>query len=100
MNSPFPNDSVLNVNIPDIKEEEIKGYKICRQANAKWVEEFDERQDPSGKKYFWLTGKFVNSDHGEDTDEWALKNGYVSVVPVMYDLTDHQLIRQLNTDWE
>ncbi len=100
LESDFPKGSVLNVNIPNLSKEEIKGYKICRQADAKWVEEFDERQDPSGKKYFWLTGRFVNYDHGEDTDEWALNNGYVSVVPVMYDLTDHQLIRKLNTEWE
>jgi 5'-nucleotidase len=56
---------------------------------AKWEEDFDERNDPNGKKYYWLTGKFVNHDKGDDTDEWALANGYASIVPVQFDLTAH-----------
>ncbi|MCB0503080.1 MAG: 5'/3'-nucleotidase SurE, partial [Bacteroidetes bacterium] len=95
----IPRGSLLNVNIPNVPIEEIKGYKIARQAVAKWVEEFDERRDPRGNDYFWLTGRFVNFDHGEDTDEWALKNNYVSVVPVQYDLTNHHAIRYINKNW-
>lgn len=95
----LPTDTLLNVNIPNIPLEEIKGSKICRQANAKWVEEFDHRQDPYKRDYYWLTGKFTNFDKGEDTDEWALANGYVSVVPVQFDLTAHHAIQTLNT-WE
>ena len=90
---------VLNVNLPKLKENEIKGIKICRQANALWVEKFDKRQTPQGKDYYWLTGEFVNNDHGEDTDEWALANGYVSVVPVHFDLTAYRAIAELN-NWE
>lgn len=90
-------DVVLNVNIPDIPEKDIKGIKVCRQARANWVEEFDKRKNPSGRDYYWLTGKFVNLDGGEDTDEWALENGYVSVVPVQFDLTAHHFIQNLNT---
>ena len=66
---------------------------------AKWVEEFDERKDPTGKTYYWLTGVFKNYDNGKDTDEWALANNYVSVVPVHTDFTAHHaipLINQLN----
>jgi 5'-nucleotidase len=88
---------VLNVNIPKLKEKEIKGIKICRQANALWVEKFDKRQTPQGKDYYWLTGEFVNNDKGEDTDEWALAHGYISVVPVQFDLTAHHFIQELNT---
>mgnify|MGYP000359343732 CR=1 FL=1 len=87
---------VLNVNFPNISKENIKGIKICRQARAKWVEEFDHRQDPHGRDYYWLTGKFTNMDKGEDTDEWALENGYISVVPVQYDLTAHHYLKELN----
>ncbi len=90
-------DVVLNVNIPDIPEKDIKGIKVCRQARANWVEEFDKRKNPSGRDYYWLTGKFVNLDGGEDTDEWALENNYVSVVPVQFDLTAHSFIQSLNT---
>jgi 5'-nucleotidase len=80
---------VLNVNIPNIHESEFKGIKICRQAQAKWVEKFDKRLDPHGKPYFWLTGEFVEKDGGTDTDEWALKNNFASVVPVTFDLTHY-----------
>jgi 5'-nucleotidase len=81
----------LNVNIPAMPPNLIKGFKVCRQAYAKYEEDFDERADPHGKKYYWLTGEFVNFDKGKDTDVWALKNGYVSVVPVQFDLTNYQL---------
>lgn len=56
----LPNGVCLNVNIPKIKKEEIKGIKTCRQARAIWEEEFEERFDPTGKPYYWLTGKFIN----------------------------------------
>ena len=95
----LPQGVILNVNIPNLEEKEIKGVRICRQAKATWVEEFDKRIDPRGREYYWLTGEFVNLDKGEDTDEWALENGYVSVVPVQYDLTAHYAIQQLNT-WD
>ena len=93
----IPKDVVLNVNFPKLKEEEIKGIKICRQAKANWVEKFDKRTNPQGKEYYWLTGDFINEDKGEDTDEWALKNGYISIVPTQFDLTAHHSIQQLNT---
>lgn len=93
----LPKGVVLNVNFPKLKEDEIKGIKICRQANALWEEKFDKRQTPQGKDYYWLTGEFVNLDKGEDTDEWALKHGYVSVVPILFDLTSHHSIQELNT---
>ncbi len=93
----LPNGVVLNVNIPNIMKANIKGIKICRQAKANWVEEFDKRKNPQGRDYYWLTGKFVNLDNGEDTDEWALENGYVSVVPVQFDLTAHHYIQNLNS---
>lgn len=95
----LPIGVVLNVNFPKLKENEIKGIRICRQAKALWVEKFDKRKTPHGKDYYWLTGEFVNEDKGEDTDEWALDNGYVSVVPVQFDMTAHHTIQQLNT-WD
>lgn len=94
------NNTLLNVNVPKVSKEELKGIRICRQAMAKWEEEFDERQDPHGRHYFWLTGKFVNNDKGEDTDEWALANNFVSVVPVQYDLTAHHGINYINQNWD
>lgn len=95
----LPKGVVLNVNIPNIAKKDIKGIKVCRQAKANWVEEFDKRQTPQGKDYYWLTGKFVNLDGGEDTDEWALEHGYVSLVPAQFDLTAHHFIKDLN-NWD
>lgn len=95
----LPAGILLNVNIPSAMRGEIKGVRFCRQAVAKWEEEFDERVDPRGKKYYWLTGQFVNNDEGDDTDEWALANGFVSVVPVQYDFTAHQAIDFLHQNW-
>ncbi len=91
---------LLNVNIPVLSPELIKGMKICRQAYAKYVEDFDERKDPHGKHYYWLTGEFVNFDKGKDTDVWALANGYVSVVPVQFDLTHYELKTKLENTWK
>jgi len=93
----LPKGIVLNVNFPKATKDPIKGIKVCRQAKANWVEEFDKRQNPQGKDYYWLSGKFVNLDKGEDTDEWALEHGYVSVVPVQFDLTAHHFIQELNS---
>jgi 5'-nucleotidase len=95
----LPEGVVLNVNFPKLQESEIKGIKICRQAKAIWEERFDKRKTPMGKDYYWLSGEFVNLDKGEDTDEWALANGFVSIVPVQFDLTAHHAIQNLNT-WE
>ena len=95
----LPKDICLNVNIPAISTEKIKGIKICRQARAYWSEELDERLDPRGGKYFWLTGVFKNLDEGSDTDEWALYNEYISVVPIKVDFTAYQAMEHLKT-WD
>lgn len=95
----LPDGVCLNVNIPDVPLEILKGVKVCRQAKAIWHEEFDERKDPYGRKYYWLTGKFVNLDEGNDTDQWALENNYVSVVPTQFDLTAHNAIKEMKK-WE
>jgi 5'-nucleotidase len=92
--------TVLNVNIPAVPAELIKGVRICKQAYAKYEEDFVERSDPNGKKYFWLTGEFVNFDKGRDSDVWALEHNYVSVVPVQFDLTNYILKSKLEKSWK
>ncbi|MFT6867672.1 MAG: 5'-nucleotidase [Cyclobacteriaceae bacterium] len=96
----IPKGIALNVNIPPAQNQKIKGIKICRQANARWEEEFDKRIDPHGREYFWMVGNFVNHDKGEDNDEWAIANNYVSVVPCQFDLTGYFAINMLNDDWD
>ncbi len=86
----LPKGVCLNVNIPKLQTNQIKGIKVVRQAKAIWNEKFDERQDPYGRNYYWLTGEFVNFEpNANDTDEWALHNNYISVVPIQADLTAH-----------
>ena len=91
---------LLNVNIPKVELELIAGVKVCRQAYAKYQEDFDERLDPHGRKYYWLTGEFVNMDEGEDTDVWALEHNYVSVVPISIDFTNYDLKKKLEQQWD
>lgn len=100
LKTPLDKHAVLNVNIPIGTPEEIKGLKICRQAYAKYEEDFLERTDPRGRLYYWLTGEFVNFDEGTDTDVWALANKYISVVPVQFDLTHYGLKEHLEKTWK
>ena len=87
--------NLYNVNIPNLPAEEIKGVKVCRQAEARWVEDYAKGEDPRGRPYYWLTGKFVNEDAREDTDANALQAGYVSLVPSQHDLTNHKALAWL-----
>ena len=86
---------LLNVNIPKLPRQEIRGIRICRQANARWKEEFVKNKDPHGRTYYWMSGEFVNDDSGSETDVWALENGYISVVPCDHDLTAYQTISEI-----
>lgn len=96
----LPEGICLNVNFPKLPKEEIKGIKVCRQAKAVWHEEFDERHDPSGRPYYWLTGKFVNLDRGTDTDEYALSEGFVSIVPIQIDFTGYDALNFLRDTFQ
>jgi 5'-nucleotidase len=96
----IPKGIALNVNFPPKQNQPIQGIKLVRQADARWQEEFSERYDPTGRKYFWMAGNFVNFDKGEDNDEWAIANNFISIVPCQYDLTAHHAISQINKDWD
>jgi 5'-nucleotidase len=74
--------------------------KVFCSADAKYEEKFDERKDPHGRRYYWLTGEFMNFDKNKDTDDWALKHNYVSVVPVQFDLTHYELKKKLEKTWK
>lgn len=86
---------LLNVNIPVLPIAEIKGIKICHQAEGNWTEDFVAAKDPRGQTYYWMTGEFFLESEDEESDIWALRNGYVSIVPSMHDLTDYQGIDSL-----
>jgi len=90
----------LNVNFPAASKGPIRGIKICRQANARWKEAFDERIDPYGERYFWMAGDFINLDKDLDNDIWAISNNYISVVPTQFDMTAHHIIQSLKKDFK
>jgi len=93
----LPKTVCLNVNIPDGKQENIAGIRICRQNRGYWMEEFDQRTDPLGKHYFWLTGNFYNTEpEATDTDEWMLEHQYVSIVPQKIDLTCYDTLKSIH----
>lgn len=95
LNNPFPEHTSLNVNIPQVKLEEIKGIKIVRQTNGYWHEDLEEHTDAYGRKYYWLTGHLVDKDSKEDSCQWALNNNYVSVQPVQFDMTAYKHINTI-----
>ena len=100
LNHGVPAGTALNVNIPKKSDMPIAGLRLARQAHAKWQEEFDRRLDPYQRPYYWLIGSFVNLDAGTDTDEWALANNYISVVPCKFDLTATYGLDQLSANWQ
>ena len=85
---------ILNVNFPS-NTKKFKGVKVCRQAKGYWKDTYDKRISPLGKEYYWLTGNFVNQEDSKETDEWALSQGYVSVVPISFDMTSHKDVDKL-----
>lgn len=95
----LPAHTLFNVNIPKVSASEFKGMRVCRQANAKWGESFEHRVDPYGKDYYWMVGNFICEDLSEDTDIYALKHHYASVVPVQFDLTDFKTKEALEKKW-
>jgi len=92
----LPAGICLNVNIPKVSDKPYAGLKVCRQAQAKWVESFIKRNDHMGKPYYWMAGEFNDLDGREDTDIWALANNYLSVVPIQFDLTAHHHLAQIH----
>ncbi|MEI6683792.1 MAG: 5'/3'-nucleotidase SurE [Bacteroidota bacterium] len=85
----------LNVNIPAVPEGDIRGIRVCRQAEGTWQEDFDEREDPHGREYYWMKGDFVKIEHTEDTDQWAMENNYLAVVPAQFDFTAYKAMEIL-----
>ncbi len=94
----LPKGVCLNVNMPKKSDEPIKGVRICRQAKGRWSQTFEQRVDPFGRDYYWLTGYFIEEDEGADTDLYAIKNDYIAVVPTMFDMTSYSTMEMLK-DW-
>lgn len=99
LNGDFPKGICLNVNIPQVLIEEFKGIKVCRQAHAYWDDRFDKRQDQFGRTYFWLTGDFNQHEPGKDTDLYYLSQNHATIVPTQFDLTAHETLEHLNSQY-
>jgi 5'-nucleotidase len=95
----LPNGTLLNVNVPNLPEEEIAGILMTKQGKSKWDDIYEERIDPYGKKYYWLTGSLMETDVKLETDQFAIKNNYVSITPIHFDLTDYATYESLN-NWQ
>lgn len=93
----LPQGVCLNVNFPKRCEEPMKGIKVCRQANCRWVEYFNDLVDENGERYYNLDGTFVSDDIMPDTDLWALEHNYIAVVPTCFDWTAHSQIGPMKT---
>jgi 5'-nucleotidase len=93
----LPDKVLLNVNVPNLPRERIKGIRVTRQGDSTWEEDFTVREDPRQQPYYWLSGTYHMTDEDEDTDAWALANGYVSVTPVSYDLTAYEAITRISS---
>lgn len=89
--------TLLNVNVPDVPEDEINGILLTKQGKSKWDDIYEQRDDPYGKKYYWLTGKLMDVDTQLETDQFAIKNNYVSVTPIHFDLTDYKTYEYLKS---
>ena len=90
----LPEGVCLNVNIP---RGDVKGINLCRQARGRWEEQFEKRTDPHGREYYWLKGYFNNSEvEALDTDDFAIRNSYVSVVPIGLDLTAYPAFQMMH----
>ena len=89
----LPHNTLLNVNFPNLPT--FKGVKVCRMSNGFWDQEVENRNHPFGHEYYWLAGHFFNSEpNSEDTDRWALDNGYVAITPTTIDVTAYDMIEK------
>ncbi len=95
----LPPDTLLNVNIPPLSKEEIKGIQISRQGKGRYEEFFEKRIDPMNRTYYWLGGKRLFLDTDEDVDEVAIQNQYVTITPLQYDLTSYKMLDELK-NWD
>jgi 5'-nucleotidase len=91
----LPQGTLLNVNVPAVPEEKISGVRVTRQGSSSWEDTFDVRRDPAGREYFWLTGSMAIRDTDPETDQIAVRENFISVTPIHYELTDRALLERM-----
>lgn len=91
----FPKDSLLNINIPSVQPDEIVGVAITHLGTVRYKNSFDRRMDPRGRDYYWLAGEMINNTDDKGSDVWAVKNNYISITPILFDLTKYDIIETI-----
>lgn len=94
-NNTLPSGTLLNVNVPYCPPEEIKGIKVTRQGNQYFQDDFDQRKDPRGRTYYWMKGKIVDDDQELYYDSKAVCDGYVSITPIHFQMTNESYFTKL-----
>jgi 5'-nucleotidase len=97
IDSSLPHGTLLNVNIPSIPKEQIKGIKITMQSSNTWKDRYEQRNDPFGRIYYWFAGSFADEDESPESDDFALKEGYVSVTPLEINFTSFKSIEKIKS---
>lgn len=87
-------DTIININVPAIPRSEIRGVRVTRLGSRRYDNVFEERKDPRGNTYFWLGGEVIDEDQEPDSDVAAVNEGFISVTPIHFDLTDYPLIEK------
>jgi len=95
LNKPLPKGTLLNVNVPALEKDEIKGVKITRHSNSCWDDFYEKRVDPFGRDYYWFSGIYKINDETLDSDDVAINSGYVSITPIHFDFTNYEVIEDL-----
>lgn len=96
-NNKLPLGTLLNVNVPDVPEEKIAGIVLTKQGKSKWDDIYEQRQDPYGRNYYWLTGNLLEVDTDDDIDQVAIRKNFVSITPIHFDLTDYETFEKMKS---
>lgn len=96
-NNKLPLGTLLNVNVPDVPEEKIAGIVLTKQGKSKWDDVYEQRQDPYGRNYYWLTGNLLEVDTDDDIDQVAIRKNFVSITPIHFDLTDYESFEKMKS---
>lgn len=88
----FEKDTFLNINIPHLQNDKIKGVRITRMSDSFWSDKYEKRKDPFGRSYYWFSGQYNIIEDGLETDDSALDNGYISITPIHFNFTNSKYI--------
>ncbi len=98
--SGLPKGTLLNVNVPACKADELQGISYTRQGKSYWDDMFERRLDPQERPYYWLKGHYILEDKDEDIDDIAIRENKISISPLHYDLTNYDFLDEMRKNWK